>query len=572
MRANTPSTIAGTDVTRASTTANIITVTALQIASALPAITSQSLMIPTPICSIKYGISPIILDTNATMAAPLAARAPPKTVRPTANNKIPAPMVPIPIPNNTMDADNNKMVPTKGFNISPASPITTNAPAKVSKALPISARSIEPSAINTGVNTARAPATTNKAAAPNMAFFMAFMATAIIIKEPARATKPLAISSQDIVAMILRAPANITRLTAIIGRAKTPGMAFFMAFIAIVIIVSDPAKVTKLLAISFQDIVAMILRAPANITRLTAIIGRAKTPGMAFFMAFIAIVIIVSDPAKVTKLLAISFQDIVAMILRAPANITIDVAKLIIPIAFNAVFFGSKLTAATREAKPTTIPSNAIPISFRDIVLIIFKATERMRRAEHNFLIALADLVTFFSGSKLIVMTRAAKPTTIPSKATPISSNDIVLNILSATDKTNKAADNFTIAFEILFIDLKFFPSASFPNIAMAPNNSINKAVTAPSEAASLSESMRDNTNNEPANIAIDMAIVLSVLAFICPVNAFKASPTPSRMLFIFSTKSPALSVIPVRDLINFLMPTSIAANIPPLNRSNNVL
>ena len=516
MRTNTPSTIAGIDVTRASTTANIITVTALQIASALPAITSQSLMIPTPICSIKYGISPIILDTNATMAAPLAARAPPKTVRPTANNKIPAPMVPIPIPNNTIDADNNKMVPTKGFNISPASPITTNAPAKVSKALPISARSIEPSAINTGVNTARAPATTNKAAAPNMAFFMAFMATAIIIKEPARATKPLAISS--------------------------------------------------------QDIVAMILRAPANITRLTAIIGRAKAPGMAFFMAFIAIVIIVSDPAKVTKLLAISFQDIVAMILRAPANITIDVAKLIIPIAFNAVFFGSKLTAATREAKPTTIPSNAIPISFRDIVLIIFKATERMRRAEHNFLIALADLVTFFSGSKLIVMTRAAKPTTIPSKATPISFNDIVLNILSATDKINKAADNFTIAFEILFIDLNFFPSASFSNIAIAPNNSINKAVTAPSEAASLSESMRDNTNNEPANIAIDMAIVLSVLAFICPVNAFKASPTPSRMLFIFSTKLPALSVMPVRDLINFLMPTSITANIPPLNRSNNVL
>ena len=381
-------------------------------------------MIPTPICSIKYGINPMRLDTNATIATPLTDNAAPKAVSPTANNKTPAPIAATPTPNKAIATDNFNIVPVNGFSTRPASPITTNAPANASNALPISPRSIEPNPINTGVNTAKAAETISKAAAPNIAFFIAVIATAIISNDPASATNPLAISSHDI-----------------------------------------------------EDI---ILRAPPKITRPVAITGIAKAPGIAFFISFIAMAITVSDPARTTKLLATSSHDIVAIILRAPDRTTIAKAIVIIPAALFPIFLGSKWTAATRAPKPTTIATNPLANSSHDMLLIIFIAIANTNSAEDNFLIALADFVTFFSGRSLTAATRAPKPATIPSIATPISSRDMVLRIFNATDKTSNAADNPIIARDILPMLLKPFPLDIFPKMAIAPISSINKVVIAP--------------------------------------------------------------------------------------------
>ena len=508
-----PSIIAGADITIASTTDNIIVVMASHIALALPAITSHNLIIPTPICSITYGINPIRLATNVTIAPPLAAKATANAVIPAANINTPAPAANMPTPNKAIAPDNPNKTGTKGPNNRPATPITANAPAKASKAFPISAKSIDPSPIRTGVKTARAEVTTNNAKAPGMAPFIRNIAPAIITNEPASATKPRANSSQLIEPIILRAPAKITKPTAIIGKAKAPGMAFFIATIA--------TEITK------------------------------------------------REPARTVRPLAISSQDIVAIIFRAPDKTTIANAIVIIPAALRPVSFGNKLTAPTKAPKPATIPISAIPISSKDIDPIIFKAIARIRRADDNFLIAFEALFTSFSGNNRIAATKDPRPTIIPRRAVPISSKDIVLNIFNATDSTKSKTDRPIMAFDILFKDPIFFPSESLPNIAIAPNNSMNNVVIAASEVVSFSESIRDNTNSEPAKIAIETAIFFKMSAFIDPVNALRASPTPPRISFIFSKNPPALSVIPVRDFMNFLIPKRIAANNPPFTRSN---
>jgi hypothetical protein len=69
-----------------------------------------------------------------------------------------------------------------------------------------------------------------------------------------------------------------------------------------------------------------------------------------------------------------------AIILSAPLNITIAIAIPLKPAALRAVSFGNKFTARTNAPKPTAIVIRPMPISYQDILPIIFKAMDKIKR------------------------------------------------------------------------------------------------------------------------------------------------------------------------------------------------
>ena len=513
-RTSNPSTIVGTDSTIASIIDVITVVAASQIADAPPAITSQNLIMPTPICSIKYGIKPIILDTIKTKAEATAAPEVAKAVKPIENIKTPAPIAATATPNITIAIDNFRIVPINGFNKSPAAPI--------------------------------------------------------IMKAPAKAVKPLPISSQDIVAINFNADANIINAGAIINKATAPGIAFLIIAIAPAIINKEPPSATNPSATSSHDIVAINFNADANITIAGAIIIIATAPGNAFFISRIAMTKIPKEPANVTRLLPISSQDIVAMILRATPKIIIDVARDKIPKDLRAMSFGNKFAAATNAPKPTTAPINPLANSPQLKDPSIFIAIENISNAVANFLIAFAALLTFPLGKRFTAPTNAPKPTTIAINplANSLQLRDDTIFIAAANIKT--ALDIVTIARDTFCIPSNFSPSDIFPNINIAPKSSVNKAVIAVSATVNFSESTKDNAINAIANIPIADAIVNKVFAFIDCVNALKVSLTPPKISLILFMNPLALSNTPLADFINLAINTPIAAMIPPFTTSNN--
>ena len=156
-----------------------------------------------------------------------------------------------------------------------ATPRVRNTAARVASPVPIADHDIPPRAISTGVRRASAPVMTINAAAPGRAASIGTIAAAIMTSAPARTTRPLPISSQDIPPMawrafwrITRAPATRTRPAAemiIVGgsSAIAPATSARAAAIPAIPLPSSP----QLMSEKSPTTVARILRAPARSTR-----------------------------------------------------------------------------------------------------------------------------------------------------------------------------------------------------------------------------------------------------------------------------------------------------------------
>ena len=166
----------------------------------------------------------------------------------------------------------------------------------------------------------------------------------------------------------------------------------------------------------------------------------------------------------------------------------------------------------------------------------------------------------------------APSPTVILIRPTPISSQDMEPAIFIATANMSNDVAKLLSVLPMSIILTIFLSSTVFENSDIDPSNSPNNAVTASNEAVNFSESINEITSNEPANIAIAVAISFNVLAFNCCVNAPNASPTPPIISLIFSRIPPALSRISPPDFMNLAINTPIDANIPPFSMSNKAL
>ena len=150
----------------------------------------------------------------------------------------------------------------------------------------------------------------------------------------------------------------------------------------------------------------------------------------------------------------------------------------------------------------------------------------------------------------------------------PIPSQSNFANFVMAMDKINTATERAIIVDDTFCNPLKPSLPMSFSNIDIDANNSANRAVIAPKDDVSFSEGINDNTSNDAASMAIAVAIVFNVFAFMDSVNAFNESPTPSRIPFILSIKPAALSVIPDNDFMNLAINAPMATNRPPFIKS----
>ena len=250
-------------------------------------------------------------------AVPAAARA----VRPTAkaDNPAPARAKPAPIPRTDTPIRANaplrpRIVGTSGVSTRPATPITANAPARATRPLAIASQLIAPRILSTGVITSRAEAATSIAAEPARVPVIAFKPTARIAIAPPRVIRPLAISSQDIPPILLSAFAMMTRAAdTAIRPVPIPTMFLGIKFTATVTAVRAPAIATRPLAISSQDIEPKSPTADAKIFIAAAISINAKPVEMtclAFPVRFVNRATSANKAPTDTSPLAISSQSI----------------------------------------------------------------------------------------------------------------------------------------------------------------------------------------------------------------------------------------------------------------------
>ena len=299
-------------------------------------------------------------------AVPAAASA----VKPTARADKPAPASakPAPIPRTETPIRANaplrpRIVGTRGVSTRPATPMTVNAPANVTRPLAIASQLIAPRILRTGDITSSAEAATNIAAELASVPVIAFKPIAKIAMAPPRAIRPLAISSQVIPLILLRASATTTKAAATAIRPVPMPIIFLgMKLTATVIAVKAPAIATRPLAISPQDIEEKSCTAEANIF-IDAAIAINATPVditcLAFPVRFVKSVISANRMPTDVNPFAISSHfmppkssQAEARTLIAAANITIPVAVVIdFPLNF-AVFMNSE-TSASRTPTPT---------------------------------------------------------------------------------------------------------------------------------------------------------------------------------------------------------------------------
>ncbi len=208
--------------------------------------------------------TPVIITVKeATIAVAPAVPAAARAVKPTAKADKPAPARarPAPIPRTDTPIRANaplkpRIVGTRGVSTRPATPMTVKAPARATRPLAIASQLIAPRILSTGVKTSKAEAATSIAAEPARVPVIAFKATARIVIAPPRVTRPLAISSHDILPVLLRAFAMITRAAdTAIRPAPIPTMFLGIKFTATVTAARAPAIATNPFAISSHDIV-----------------------------------------------------------------------------------------------------------------------------------------------------------------------------------------------------------------------------------------------------------------------------------------------------------------------------
>ena len=182
-------------------------------------------------------------------------------------------------------------------------------------------------------------------------------------------------------------------------------MSLGMRFIAIAIAARAPPIVARPRPISSQDIVAMSLRAPP---RTTIAVARPIIPRLlraaSLGKRLTATTMAVRPPAAPARPLPSSSQLIEAIIFIPAARITSATASL--PIALDALrtfFSGNRLTAATSAPRPTTVPVMPTPISLQLMVLMIFMATERIRSAVARPFMAAVPLIRPFEPEFILV-------------------------------------------------------------------------------------------------------------------------------------------------------------------------
>ena len=106
----------------------------------------------------------IMAESPATIIAALADKAVANAVIPADSSNTPAPIPTQATANRTIEALKAKIVPTSGFSIAAATPITANAPAIANSPFPIEANDMLPKLLRTGTTAFNAIAMTRNAA------------------------------------------------------------------------------------------------------------------------------------------------------------------------------------------------------------------------------------------------------------------------------------------------------------------------------------------------------------------------------------------------------------------------
>ena len=340
----------------------------------------------------------MITVKDATTAVAPAVPAAASAVKPTAIADKPVPAAKSPAPNPKTATPIRAIAPlkprivgTNGVRTAPATPITVKAPARDTRPLTIAVQLIAPRILSTGVITRSAADATSIAAEPAKVPLIAFKPTAKIAIAPPSVTRPFAISSHVIPAILLRAFATISRAAdTAISPVPIPIIFFGMKLTATVIAVRAPAIATSPFAISPQDIEPKSCTAEANIFIAAAIAINATPVDMtclAFPVRLVKSVISASNAPTATKPFAISSHFIPpkssqaeASTLIAAANITIPVA-VVIDLPLNFAVFINRETSASRTPTLTSPLASSSQLSF-----------DRSSQTDANTLIAAANI------------------------------------------------------------------------------------------------------------------------------------------------------------------------------------
>ena len=576
IKTNSPSTTAGVAVTNASTAARTNTVNALAIAGPPFAITPARERIPSPIASNSNGIRLRILDTATTRDAAPAAPDTAKAESPVENARIPAPAARHPTPNTAIAAESPRIAGVSGPNTTPATPSTVKEPASATKPLAMLSQDIFPNVLITGVNTASAADTVRTAAAPGSAPLIALSATTRMVMEPARVTKPLAISSQDIPPIFRTASPMMSNA----APTSTIPVAFdIIPFgrrcIATVTAAKEPAIVVRPRPISPQDKFPIFSTASPNTSMAAPRIVIAVAVETTCFALAVTLVN-TANSVRTTATADNPFKRLeISKVPNAPTasvRMLMDAARRTKPVPFRipipskSVAFRNNASSVQRTPTPirpfAKDPTSNAPKSSTAPTSTRIAAANTTKPAEP--FINPFDVLESAVADATRIADNPATPTN-PFRSPSQSKPD---NFCTAPARIRTAVDIPIIAIVNCPIPLIATPFIIFSKIAIEPSNSTNRTLKAPKEAFSFPESTSDNATIAAVKIAIAPAILRRVPAFRLDCHASKLPFTPSKISLNEPSIPPPFSVISDKELINFFTPIRIAENNPVLIKS----
>ena len=176
--------------------------------------------------------------------------------------------------------------------------------------------------------------------------------------------------------------------------------------------VKEPASATNPLAMLSQDIFPNDFRTGVNIANAADTVRTAAAPGSAVFMALSATTRMVMEPARVTNPLAISSQDIPPIFRTASPMMSNAAPTSIIPVAFDIIPFGRRFIATVTAAREPAIVVSPRPISPQDKFPIFSTASPNTSMAAPRIVIAVAVEITCFAFAVTLVNTASSVRTT----------------------------------------------------------------------------------------------------------------------------------------------------------------
>ena len=418
--------------------------------------------------------------TRAACPAPIAAES---ATSPAENNTIPLPAASSPAPNASIAAPMRTKEGTATVSRSPATPRIVRAPARATKPLTISPQDIVPSSMRGGARRPIAMAARMRAPDPTTVPFIAMRAMANIARAPASPTRPLASSSHPMPPIILTA-AVIPWIATATTASPRPIVAMFggISRMAPAMIRRDPARPTIPLARSFQ-------LNPANL-ETEAVMMPTPTPTSASPTPIPAIPLGMSRmapartriaPARPARPLASSPQDKSARPLTAPTRILMPMASGII-------------ASAVRMRGPWTLLNPKAPA----IRIASAPATPTRPFASSSQLRSASDLIA-------------------------------TANIATAVDRRIKAT-------AIAGSDAAPLTPAIFDRTVRAPMSSVKATVMAPRARPKAPGSIVERSLSETARTPTAMAILRMMLALMsccmtlsAPVKLSNSPAIPSK-------------------------------------------